>query len=357
MDPALEAKLARLQRQEAILAKRQARAAKERELLDMVHTSNLLFMPEDKRGRLRAGLMRDVAGLRLENGDITGATEAIKLALESAAWANDPSLLPELRAMQVLILHYGALSSARQGDLKKALAYFDRAMELPALTADQRRVLGGDRLQLMEAQGSGDSSALALAALGRLLGPTEAPKPAPPPVAAPSPSPAPVAAVKAPELPPLPTAPEAHVAKPVQQKEGGFDPFDLDADKIRAAINRDLGKDVAESQLPSAGNKVPTESGKFDAASVVRVVSANKASISACYSQALRGGATERGKLELLVKVEPTGSVQSAKIVTAQFKTSALGRCIADTVARWRFPSFDGDPRDVELPFVLDYLN
>jgi len=344
-----EAMIARLDRQEAHQRKLE-RLKQEVELLEVVKTSNLLEMPEGERGNVRAEVLGEIAQLRLEGADIEGALDAVKLALESAAYATDRTHILKMRSLQVLILHYAALDAAHAGDFAKAAKFFDRAMELPGLTRDQRTALGGDRLLMMEARGTegGARALLVASALERLIGPSEPVAP-PPPVAPPKPVPG----LTTPTLPDLPMANADQPKGPVTQRTGPS-PFELDQEKIRAAMARDT---VSEAALPKPNRETVVETGKFDSASVVRVVSANKASITACYSQALRGGTKEKGKLELMVTVQNTGSVESAKIVTAQFKSSPLGRCIADTVARWRFPPFEGDPRDVSLPFVLENIN
>ncbi len=300
----------------------EARARREQQLLDLVASANLIAMPEVARARVRTTSMGEVAQLRFEAGDVRGAREAVGLALESAEYAQDARLIAPLRHLRFLILHYAALDAAKKGDSTYALELFDTIAGLPGLTAAQRAQAGGDRLLVMESLGQGASAAreeMFKGALARMLGLDEAPAPT--------------------------------TSAPLATR----DPF-ADSEAMRVALTRDIGKEVAEAQLPSAGGDVIASTGTFDPTTVVQVVSANKGSITACYTQALRGGGGERGKLELLVQVAPTGDVASSRVVTAQFKTSPLGRCIADTVARWKFPPFDGEPRSVELPFVLDYL-
>lgn len=300
----------------------EARNKREQQLLDLVASANLIAMPEVARARVRTGSMGEVAQLRFEGGDVRGALEAVGLALESAEYAQDSRLLGPLRDLRFLILHYAALDAAKKGDSTRSLELFDTIAGLPGLSAAQRAQAGGDRLLVMESIGQGATAAreeLFKGALARMLGLDEAP------------------------------APATGAAAPAS------DPF-ASSEAMRVALTRDIGREVAEARLPSAGDDLVAATGTFDPTTVVQVVSANKGSITACYTQALRGGGGERGKLELLVKVAPTGDVASSRVVTAQFKTSPLGRCIADTVSRWKFPPFDGEARNVELPFVLDYL-
>lgn len=323
--PAADTSAQQAQRDQAaaVAARVKARADREVQLLDLVASANLIAMPEVARARVRTSAMGEVAQLRFEAGDVKSALDAVGLALESASYAQDGRLAPPLRDLRFLILHYAALDAAKRGDATRSLELFDTIAGLPGLTSDQRARAGGDRLLVMESVGAGATAAreeLFKGALARMLGLDQAP------VATPS------------------------------ATAGSDDPFGMGSEAMRVALARDIGREVAEAQLPSAGGDLVAATGTFDPTTVVQVVSANKGSITACYTQALRGGGGERGKLELLVQVAPTGDVASSRVVTAQFKTSPLGRCIADTVARWKFPPFDGEARSVELPFVLDYL-
>lgn len=311
------------QQAEAARARAAARTQREAQLVELVASANLIAMPEVARARIRTASMGEIARLRFEGGDVTGALEAVSLALESAAYAGDARLTPPLRDLRFVILHYAALDSAKKGDTSRSLELFDTIAGLPGLTSAQRALAGGDRLLVMESQNQVDPAgrdAMIKGALARMLGLDEAP------------------------------------ARTGAAQSTPDDLFAMSGEALRVAVARDIGREVAESQLPSSGGAVAAETGRFDPAAVVQIVSANKGSISACYSQSLRGGGAERGKLELLVRVDPSGDVASAQVVTREFKSSPLGRCIADTVARWKFPPFTGEPRDVELPFVLDYM-
>ncbi|MCC7383522.1 MAG: AgmX/PglI C-terminal domain-containing protein [Deltaproteobacteria bacterium] len=312
---------ARLQA-EAIEREKAERKAKEQALLDLVADANLVAMPDVARARIRATSMGDVAQLRFAGGDVEGAIDAVELGLEAAASTGDPRITAALRRTQYLILRFSALEAAKNGDFNRSLQIFDRLSIQPGLRPDERAQVAGDRLMVIEMGGDGDArarDAALAAALRRILGPDER------------------------------AQDDRHVIAARS--------FDLDAERIRAALSAEIGREVAQARLPSTRDAPQMETGAMDQAVVVRVVSQNKKAISTCYTSSLRGGGGQRGKLEVRLTVQPTGAVGSVQIATEQFKSSQLGRCIVEVVSRWRFPPFDGPAREVELPFVLDYFH
>jgi hypothetical protein len=310
--PAVEAR-------SAVDANADARRRRETELLALVADANLVDMPSESRERLRATALQEVAQLRLEGGIVSDALEALSRARDAARFSGDARLVASVVRTEFLVLHYAALEAAKAGEVERSLELFDRIALLSPLPNPDRQRAAGDRLMVMELRG-GDAAAARResldAAIARLLGPSEAPR-----------------------VDPSPTS------------SGAL----LDSD-ARARLSAAVGREVAEAQLPSVADGTSFETGRFDPSSVVRVVSANKASVTTCYNQALRSGSGERGKLELRIVVGPAGDVRATDILTPTFKTSRLGRCIAEAVLRWRFPAFSGAPREVEVPFVLDVL-
>lgn len=315
-----QAKDAEAELQRKLLADRRRREA---ELLDIIQSANMVAMPEVVRARIRAGSFAELAELRFEDGDTDAALDAVRNGKESVRFASDPRLTAALSRTEFLILHFSALDAAKRGDVDKSLKLFDAITLISGLSPEDRARASGDRLLVMESRqdGAQERQAVALdSALRRILGI------------------------------------ETPATSAVASRAGEPATYTFDPEKIRRAVGAEIGREVSEAKLPTAQATAQVETGELDPAVVVRVVSANKAAITACYAQALRGGGGERGKLAILVTVQPSGEVSSAKITTGQFKTSPLGHCIAETVGRWRFPPFRGDPREIELPFVLDYL-
>ncbi|NMB73529.1 MAG: AgmX/PglI C-terminal domain-containing protein [Myxococcales bacterium] len=72
-----------------------------------------------------------------------------------------------------------------------------------------------------------------------------------------------------------------------------------------------------------------------------------------CLERQLKRDASLTGMLQVVARVQPDGSVQSAAIGTPRFKGSVLETCLVKTVRRWRFPSFAGEAYEVTFPLLL----
>jgi hypothetical protein len=303
--------------------KTEAELRKEREqgLLDVIASSNLVEMSIAQRARERALIFGELAQVRFEGGDLEGAVETIERAESEAVDARDPKTTTALDREQFLILRFAALDAAKAGKYDRSMALFDKLALLKRLSRPQRDQVGGDRLLVIEMRGdqSEKEKNRALAsALARIVGPVK-------------------------------TAPASGATPGLAE---------WTAEDLRHAIGAQIGKDVADAHLPSAN--ILTETGRFDQGTILRVVSANKRSVTDCYARSLKGDGSKpkKGKVEILVTVQPSGVVQGAAIDTQEFRGTELGKCIAEAVGRWRFPPFGGgESRQFLLPFVLQYLN
>jgi len=112
---------------------------------------------------------------------------------------------------------------------------------------------------------------------------------------------------------------------------------------------------VGDSELPSSGGpEVPVVATRtLSDEAIRRTVDARKQSVKICYEQSLKGQQSLRGKLEIRVRVEPSGQVSKTSVDTPQFRSSRIGKCIADKIRDWRFPPFEGEAEEVVVPFLL----
>jgi hypothetical protein len=295
------------------------RKEKEAGLEEMILNTNLVAMEPQARARVRALTFGELAEVRFDRGDLDGAVETIEKAEEEAKDARDEKVTSALDRSQFLILRFAALDAAKDRKFDRSMKLFDKMTLLPRMTRAQRDQVGGDRLLVIEMRGDQNqlTGKALTAALARIIGPTQTP--------------------------------------PTKGSTPGI--LEWTAEDLRHAIGQEIGKDVSEAHLPSAGNGVLMETGSFDPGTIVRVVSANKKSVTACYSRSLKGDRPKKGKLELLVTVQPTGVVSAIAIDTPEFRGIELGRCIQEAVGRWRFPPFRGEARQFSLPFVLQYFD
>ncbi|MEM1025678.1 MAG: AgmX/PglI C-terminal domain-containing protein [Myxococcota bacterium] len=112
---------------------------------------------------------------------------------------------------------------------------------------------------------------------------------------------------------------------------------------------------VGDSDLPSSGGpEVPVVATRtLSDEAIQRTVNARKQSVKICYERSLKGQGGLGGKLEVRVRVEPSGQVSKTSIDTPQFRSSRIGKCIADKIRDWRFPPFEGEAEEVVVPFLL----
>jgi hypothetical protein len=59
------------------------------------------------------------------------------------------------------------------------------------------------------------------------------------------------------------------------------------------------------------------------------------------------------GKLVLIVRVKPDGTVESARVETPKYHGTGIEEFLVKDAARWKFPAFDGVPYDLTFPFIL----
>ena len=72
-----------------------------------------------------------------------------------------------------------------------------------------------------------------------------------------------------------------------------------------------------------------------------------------CLERQLKRDASLTGMLQVVARVQPDGSVQSAAVATPRFKGSVLESCLVKTVRRWRFPAFSGEAYELTFPLLL----
>jgi hypothetical protein len=59
------------------------------------------------------------------------------------------------------------------------------------------------------------------------------------------------------------------------------------------------------------------------------------------------------GKLVLVVRVRPDGTVERAQVETPKYHGTGIEEFLLKDVARWKFPRFDGVPYDLTFPLLL----
>lgn len=110
-----------------------------------------------------------------------------------------------------------------------------------------------------------------------------------------------------------------------------------------------------ETTLPgSGGPSMPVVDGAALTDRVIyRIVQENVSAVTDCTRRERNAKAELKGKLEMSLTVEPSGTVSKVAVATPSFKSSTIASCIAERMKNWRFPSFTGQAQDIVVPFVF----
>jgi hypothetical protein len=81
------------------------------------------------------------------------------------------------------------------------------------------------------------------------------------------------------------------------------------------------------------------------------VVRAHVAAIRGCFERFARAEGRPAGVVRLGWQIEPAGTVTSVDLVASTLHSAAIESCIADDIARWRFPVSRQATEIREYPF------
>lgn len=109
--------------------------------------------PEERSG-LRAFALSEVARLRIDANKFDAAVDAIEQALREQLGPPDARLKATLEQNRVAALRLAAITSAKQGEYTKSIAYLDRLEAIGTLTAEQRSTAEQDRLRIVHLAGN-----------------------------------------------------------------------------------------------------------------------------------------------------------------------------------------------------------
>ncbi|PID38783.1 MAG: hypothetical protein CSB49_03665, partial [Proteobacteria bacterium] len=124
--------------------------------------------------------------------------------------------------------------------------------------------------------------------------------------------------------------------------------------KEQAAPKTDAGKTRAAS--PDAGVKLaPHErrAAEFNAQSVKRVIRHYLPRLGSCYERATKRGQRIGGLIEIRFTIGADGKVKRSVVHANTTGAMGLGKCIAATMKRWRFPKPVGGEVEFIYPFVF----
>jgi hypothetical protein len=92
----------------------------------------------------------------------------------------------------------------------------------------------------------------------------------------------------------------------------------------------------------------------LSASAVRKKLEENKRALQGCVDEALRREPGLRlGKIQVAATIAPSGAVSAARIDNRPVDESALGVCLKRITRRIVFPSFAGEPFEVDIPIVV----
>jgi len=127
------------------------------------------------------------------------------------------------------------------------------------------------------------------------------------------------------------------------------------ADPDSAAGQRARERYAAKYASCEAGAPRPQEPspGSLSKAALKQVMSAHRADVDACYSDALDGWPDLAGKVGVQLLVDATGAVSEAWVVDSTLSVAQLGCCLREATRSWLFPPPSGGPALVTAPFAF----
>ena len=95
--------------------------------------------------------------------------------------------------------------------------------------------------------------------------------------------------------------------------------------------------------------------GEFDQRAVVRMIQTRRAQITACYEHEILSNPTLRGRIEIQMTIEESGSVSRVRTLENGMGSPEVARCIENRVRGFRFtPGPTGGSVDFRFPFVFE---
>jgi len=93
--------------------------------------------------------------------------------------------------------------------------------------------------------------------------------------------------------------------------------------------------------------------GRLSSAQVEAAVSKHRKRVLRRLERSLNRYPELAGKLELVIRVKPDGTVESARVKTPKYHGTGIEEFLVKDAVRWKFPAFDGVPYDLTFPFIL----
>ncbi len=111
------------------------------------------------------------------------------------------------------------------------------------------------------------------------------------------------------------------------------------------------GRKVEAAPLPPGRSTGPE---KLTDLQIHQVIQKYYAQVKSCQQRQLQRDSSIAGKMIVVARVQPSGSVEAVRIDTPNFRGSFVEECLIKEIKTWLFPSFKGEAYDV--PFQLQLM-
>jgi predicted Zn finger-like uncharacterized protein len=123
------------------------------------------------------------------------------------------------------------------------------------------------------------------------------------------------------------------------------------------AMTADIKVDELHGKKPEAPPLPPdrqTGPEKLSDLQVHLVIQKHYAQVKSCQQRQLQRDSSIAGKMIVVARVRPDGSVESVRVDTPRFRGSFVEECLISEIKNWLFPAFKGEAYDV--PFQLQLM-
>ncbi len=140
--------------------------------------------------------------------------------------------------------------------------------------------------------------------------------------------------------------PPSKPAKKRKKSSGGLLDFE-----DQNAFARETGSEPVV--VKAAPKKVKKKLPPLTNADVLSVMRKHLAEFKACNRKQREVDNSVRGKMVVEILIETSGKVKSARVTTAQFRSTFVAGCISKVIKQARFPEFGGKTKKIPFPFTV----
>lgn len=145
---------------------------------------------------------------------------------------------------------------------------------------------------------------------------------------------------------PAPKEPDALEVAAAPRKS----PERVEADDLLAEGDRAGSKPAPRAAAAAAEPAAEDVPDQLEETDILRVLRKYKADINACKEKQAKDDPGLEGVMTVNLVVLKTGRTSQPTVAPDKFKSSAVGKCVVNSVKGWKFPPFSGRPMPIDFP-------